>query len=342
MSRFSELAREVGEGLELSRAEVFDAVAGLLDPGQPEGDRVDFLVALATRGETITELAAFTAALRERAEPFPETDRALVDVCGTGGDGRHTFNVSTCVAFILASLGVPVAKHGNRGVSSRSGSFDVLEELGVRWQMTPAQSAECLARHDLCFLFAPDYHPVFRELAPLRKAASARGSRTVFNLLGPLLNPARPKRQLIGVPRLDLPVKYARVMRATGLEEGMAVCGRTRAGDPMDELSVTNTSEMSVFVGDSFSDRELEMDWVTDDDSQFEVADAKESAAVIRGILLGEDMGPRRDLVLVNAAAALLVAGRVADFQDALLLASEEVESGRAASKLADLEFFRP
>lgn len=333
--------REVADGWELTADEVPGLLDALMDEARPLADRAAFLVALARRGETSSEIAHFVKVLRDKSVPFPAPAVPVVDVCGTGGDGRHTFNVSTCVSFILASAGVPVAKHGNRGVSSKSGSFDVLEELGIAVDLAPEQAAECLKRHQLCFLFAPRYHPVFKRLAPVRKAAAEQGSRTIFNLLGPLLNPARPQAQVVGVPSLELVGRYARAMRKCGLARGMAVCGRTARGEPMDEISVTGVSELAVFEGDTFRETDVELEFHAGD-GVFMVNDARESAHVIRDILFGADQGPRRDLVLVNAAAALQVAGKVPDLQAGMLQALEELESGRVAGKLAELESFRP
>ena len=192
--------------------------------------KADFLTALARKGETAAEIAAFAGELRDRAVALPleaaTRAREILDVCGTGGDQLGTFNISTTVALLCAAAGVTVAKHGNRAITSQSGSADVLEALGVRVDLPPDAAARMLAERGFAFLFAPHYHPAFRFIAPARKLCAARGQRTIFNFLGPLLNPARPSAQLLGVPRPELCEPMARVLQTLGVRRGMVEIGR--------------------------------------------------------------------------------------------------------------------
>lgn len=332
---------------ELDVAGIGELLSWLVDGGVSAAAKADALVAWAGRGETVEEMAALAMALRERAVPVRVVDGAgfgsLVDLCGTGGDGRKTFNVSTCASFVVAASGVRVAKHGNRGATSRSGGFDVLETLGFRIDAGPEVAAGCLEATGLCFLFAPLYHPAFKGIASARKLAGERGSRTVFNLLGPLLNPARPDAQVVGVPDLALPAKYAAVLGRMGLRRAIVACGRTEAGAPMDEFSTIGPTEVAEWRDgrvDTFWMDPAALGFAPCDAGSFVVGDASESAVAIRGILRGDDRGSRRDIVALNAAAALRVAGLSEDWTVVLSMAREAIDSGAAWRKMEQVRAF--
>src|SRR5881394_2734621 len=205
----------------LSDEQVHLAVGEIVNESVPAALKADFLCHLALKGETVGEIAAFAQALREKAiqpplDPGWRNAHEILDVCGTGGDRLNTFNISTTVAFICAAAGVPVAKHGNRAITSQAGSADVLEALGIKIDLPPAEAARSLRERNFAFFFAPNYHPAFKYIAPARKLCAERGQRTIFNFLGPLLNPARPTTQLVGVPRPELCEPIAKVLQAIG------------------------------------------------------------------------------------------------------------------------------
>src|SRR5262245_1412757 len=223
--------RELAASKTLSDEQVRLAVEQLVDEGVSPEIKADFLCHLALKGETVEEIGAFARALRERdvhppLDPAFRESRVILDVCGTGGDRLNTFNISTTVAIVCAAAGVAVAKHGNRAITSQAGSADVLEALGVRIDLPPTEAAHSLRDRNFAFFFAPNYHPAFKHIGPARKLCAGRGQRTIFNFLGPLLNPARPTAQLVGVPRSDLCQPLARVLQSLGVRRGMVVSGK--------------------------------------------------------------------------------------------------------------------
>jgi len=223
------LIQQLSEGKALSAAQVTDAVAALTSESISVESKAALLTALAKKGETPEEISAFAHELRARSiqPPLDAETRAqeILDVCGTGGDHLGTFNISTTVAIVCAAAGVLVAKHGNRAITSKSGSADVLEALGIRIDLSPAEAAASLRDHGFAFFFAPNYHPAFKHIAPARKLCAERGQRTIFNFLGPLLNPVRPTAQLLGVPKPELCAPLAQVLQSLDLRRGMVVCG---------------------------------------------------------------------------------------------------------------------
>ena len=237
----------------LNAGQVAEAVLQMTAEDVTPEVKAEFLTALAEKGETTKELAAFAGELREMATdvPLDETTRAgeILDVCGTGGDGLNTFNISTTVAILCAAAGVTVAKHGNRAITSKSGSADVLEALGIPTDLSPADAAAAIAEDGFAFLFAPLYHPAFKHIAPARKLCAERGQRTLFNFLGPLLNPARPTAQLIGVPRMELTEPMAKVLQSLGIRRGMVVSGSV-GNQRMDELSTLGENAIAEFYQD--------------------------------------------------------------------------------------------
>jgi len=292
------------------------------------------LAALRVKGETVEEVAGFARALRSRGHPVPcrPDPRPLVDTCGTGGDGAHTFNISTAAAFVAAGAGARVAKHGNRSISSRCGSADVVEELGARLELPPARIAECIDQVGIGFLFAPSLHPAMRHVQPIRAELKMR---TIFNLLGPLANPAGAQAQLVGVFEPRLVPLLANALALLGLPRGLVVHG----SDGLDEITNTGptlTAEIDHgrVAERTLSPAEFGLQTVTLD--SLKGADRAENAAILRAILDG-GAGPRRDIVLANAAAVLVVAGLAPDFTAGMTLARASIDSGRAMQKLQEL-----
>ncbi len=336
------LTSQLQSGTDLSPAEVEHAVAALVSLEVPDADKAAFLRALRAKGETATEIAAFARSMLARALN-PDLKPAnlpgpMLDVCGTGGDRLELFNVSTAAMFVLAAGGAAVVKHGNRAITSRCGGADVLEELGVRIELAPSALRRCVEQHGLGFLFAPAYHPAFKAIGPVRKALAAEGTPTVFNLLGPLLNPARPAYQLVGVFSPALLPKYA---------DALAVLGRAHAwavhGSGMDELSLTGPTEVHEIVDGnvrSFQVEPADVGLKICALAELEGGDRQENAAILVGILDGTETGPRRDLVLLNAAAGFLITRLAPDLRRGLELAREQVASGRALAKLQALQSF--
>lgn len=338
------LTKKLTDGDSLVREQIVAAVQALITETVPVETKAAFLTALAKKGESQEEIAAFAGELRDRAvvPPLDAETRAgeILDVCGTGGDQLGTFNISTTVAIVCAAAGVTVAKHGNRAITSKSGSADVLEALGIKIDLTPAEAARSLREHGFAFFFAPNYHPAFKHIAPARKLCAERGQRTIFNFLGPLLNPARPTAQLMGVPRRELCEPIAHVLQSLGLRRGMVVCG-TVGSAQLDELSTLGPNTVAEFYQErGFTSSTL-------DATQFPLQPATladltggnrdANAEIIRRILTGDDRGPKRDAVLLNAGAALFVAGRVRSISEGWGLAAELIDGGVAAEKLRAL-----
>lgn len=291
-----------------------------------------FLVALRTKGETVGEIVAAARALRAVAEMAPLPDPRAIDTCGTGGDGADTFNISTAAAFVVGGAGVPVAKHGNRAASSRAGSFDVLEALGVRADL-PVETAARIAREvGIGFFFARRAHPAMRHLAPIR---SELGIRTLMNCLGPLLNPVGVRRQVVGVYAAELVEPLAHALAELGAERALVVHG----DDGLDELTTTTTSRTALWDGREVTPGSVDpgsLGIPAAAASELAGGDAEDNAAIVRDVLAGKK-GPARDIVALNAAAALWVADAATDLAEGLELAAETLDSGRAAAKLDQL-----
>jgi anthranilate phosphoribosyltransferase len=352
------LTEQLDGGGSLTDEQVAGAVEQLIDEQISAGIKAEFLLGLARKGETVEEIAAFARALRAKViePPLDAATRAreILDVCGTGGDHLNTFNISTTVALVVASAGVMVAKHGNRAITSQSGSADVLEALGIRIDLTPEEAAGSLRERGFAFFFAPKYHPAFKHIAPARKLCAERGQRTIFNFLGPLLNPARPTAQLIGVPRPQLCEPMARVLQSLGVRRGMVVCGTVQSRQGLDTQHATrNTSlhldELSTLgensVAEFYQERGFSLSTLSPENFPLQPAtladlaggDRLANAEIIRRLLRGEERGPKRDAVLLNAAAALLVAGKSKSLTAGWELAGELIDGGTAAAKLKEL-----
>lgn len=311
----------------LSRESAAAAFSDILD-GRADDDAIAaFLIGLTERGETSIEIAEAARAMRQRVIPI-EAPAGTIDVCGTGGDGHHTLNVSTAVSLVVASLGVPVAKHGNRAASSKAGAADTLEVLGLDMQRAGEMAQASLTDIGIAFLFAANHHPAMARITPIRKRI---GRRTIFNLMGPLANPAHVGRQLIGIARPDYATTYAEALGQLGAEAALVVSGE----EGLDELSGAGPS-VTVSVGQVDAPHTI-----TPEDAglprhpitAIRGGDARHNAEALRRLLAGEP-GAYRDAVLLNAAAALLVAGHSADLAQGALAAARAIDSGEAAALL--------
>lgn len=331
-----EAIQKVVDGGTLTRAEAAAAMDAIMT-GEASSAQIGALVtALRMRGETEEEIAGFAESMRRHALPVPRaTSDALVDTCGTGGDGAHTFNISTAAAFVVAGAGVRVAKHGNRAMTSRCGSADVLEGLGVRVDLAPEAVARCIDEVGIGFMYAPVFHPAMRHAGPARKEI---GIRTVFNLLGPLTNPAAAQHQIVGVADAAVADKLARVLGLLGTRHALVVHSR----DGLDELSIsapTRVSEVRVNGGVEVRRYELvpeEVGLPTAPLSAVRGGDVEDNVAIIRHVLGGGN-GPARAITLLNAAAALYAADAVGSIAEGVQVATESIDSGAAAAKLTEL-----
>ena len=300
----------------------------IMDGRAPAAQIAAFLVALRIRGETVGEIAAFARVMRARATSVPVDVEGLIDTCGTGGDGSGSFNISTLAAIVAAAAGARVAKHGNRSVSSRCGSADLLQGLGVRVESTPQEMAESIRTFGFGFLFAPALHGAMKHAAPIRKEL---GMRTVFNLLGPLTNPAGARRQLVGVFDATWVEPIAEVLRQLGCERALVV-----HGGGMDEIAIHDETRVADLDGGNLRTYTL-----TPEDAGLRRAQAadvmggevEENVAIATSVLQGTK-GPRRDVVVLNAAAALLIADRAATLREGVEMSSRTIDSGAAMSLL--------
>jgi anthranilate phosphoribosyltransferase len=321
-------------GENLSRTEAANLLSALLSPAATDAQVAGALAVLAAKGETVDELAGMAEAMRDRAIPVRSHHTRFIDTAGTGSSTAKTFNVSTAAAFVIAGTGVPVAKHGSRAVTSDSGSADVLEALGVNTACRPRAVERCLNEHGICFMFAPIFHEASARVAHIRREL---GVRTTFNLLGPLTNPARAPFQIVGVWDPSLLQRVATALSLLGAEKAWVVHG----ADGLDEITITDKT----FVAACLPNRTVETFTISPEDfglkrqglDGFGANNALTNAELIRAILQGEktkQTAAARDLVIVNAAAALHVSGFAHDLKEAAALARESIDSGRAASKL--------
>ena len=367
------LHRIANHSQSLDRAEAREVMSEVLAGACTDAQIAGLLIALRMKGETVEEIVGFAEAIRAAAAQLPIertrtedgassalavsgtgrdalagesfvgsslvdirlVDTSLVDTSGTGGDASGTFNISTATALVVAGAGIRVAKHGNRSISSKCGSADVVEALGVNIQLSPDRAAQCLREVGICFLYAPNLHPAMKQVQAVRRELRMR---TMFNLLGPLTNPARASGQVVGVYSLDLVEKLAEALSMLGLHRALVVHGL----DGLDEITITGLTRIAEARDGSVRSYEVEPE-------EFGIAratlqeisggDAVQNAAIIRAVLGGEK-SPRRDVVMLNAAAALVAAGRADHIGDAIPLAAESIDSGAAAKKLEKLVEF--
>src|SRR5271168_3705357 len=333
------------QGEDLSRAEAQAAMEQILSGNASNAQIAGLLTGLSAKGETVDELVGFATAMRRHAAVvFPHGQRApdeiLIDTCGTGGDARGTFNISTAVAFVVAGAGVRVAKHGNRSTGSRCGSADVLEALGVKIELPPERVAESIEQIGIGFLYAPAMHAATRYAIPARRELRVR---TVFNLLGPLTNPAGASAQIVGVYHASLTELVAQALGELGEQRALVVHG----ADGLDEISISGETSIAelrdgavrsyIVVPEDFGLRRAPLE-------EIRGGDAAHNAEIIRKILGSashrHEHGPHRDIALANAAGALVVAGRATDFLDGVRLAAESINTGAARAKLEELVAF--
>jgi anthranilate phosphoribosyltransferase len=311
-----------------AKAVMHEMMDGIATPAQMGA----FLAALRMKGETVEEITACAEVMREKGLKINPV-RKVIDIVGTGGDGTGTFNISTTAAFVTAAAGIPVAKHGNRGVSSRCGAADVLEELGINISLTAAETESIMQKCNICFMFAPLYHTSMKHAAPVRREM---GVRTIFNILGPLSNPAGATMQLMGVYDPKLVEPLARVLSNLGVTRGLCVCG----SDGMDEVTLTGETHIC-----EIRDGLLNKYEITPEQFGFKRCGAedlkggtpKENALITRNILTGADKGPRRDVVVLNAAMALYLGIDDCSVAECVKTAEDLIDSGKAASKLKEL-----
>jgi len=340
----------------LTRAEACDVMAEVLTGKCTDAQIAALLIALRMKGETVEEIVGFAEAIRAAAARLPidrisqealavsgtgrdalidESADSLVDTSGTGGDASGTFNISTATALVTAGTGVRVAKHGNRSISSKCGSADVVEALGVNIQLSPERAARCLREVGICFLYAPNLHPAMKQVQTVRRELRLR---TMFNLLGPLTNPARANGQVVGVYSLELVEKLAEALSMLGLRRALVVHGL----DGLDEITITGVTRVAEAREGSVRSYEVEPEEFGMKRATLQEitgGDALENAAIIRAVLSGEK-SPRRDVVLLNAAAALVAAGRANHIAEAVPLAVKSIDSGAASGKLEALAGF--
>lgn len=327
-----EILNKIVTGKSLNEEEAYETMNEIMQGITTPAQIASFLTALRVKGETVEEITGCARAMRENAVSLKKTYPLAVDTCGTGGDSKGTFNISTVAAFVVAGTGIMVAKHGNRGVSSKSGSADVLEALRININLTPSQVEECLQKLGIAFFFAPVFHPAMKHaIGPRREI----GFRTIFNLLGPLTNPAGVKRQILGVYDPDITELIAGVLKRLGAQNAMVVCGE----GGIDEISITGFTKIT-----QIKNREITTYYIKPEDlglCRYELkdikgGDAKVNAEITLNILKGKD-GPQRLIVIVNTAAALIVGGIAKDMRDGIKIAAETIDSGAALKKLEDL-----
>ena len=312
----------------LDHDEAAAAFAAILDSTASDEAITEFLIALAERGETMVEIAAAAQAMRDRMIPI-DAPAGAIDVCGTGGDGHHTLNVSTAVAIVVAACEVPVAKHGNRAASSKSGAADTLEALGLDMERAAQMAEAQLADLGICFLFAAHHHPAMKHIMPIRKAI---GRRTIFNLMGPLANPARVTRQLVGIARPAYVPVYAEALHRLGTDHSRVISG----DEGLDELSLAGGNEVAIITRENVRmQRSVAADagLPSHPISAIRGGDARENARALRSLLQGE-RNAYRDAVLYNAAEALIVAGAVENRIDGVEEAAEAIDKGLANALL--------
>src|SRR5271155_474227 len=340
------LHRIADRGQSLTRAEAREVMAEVLAGNCTDAQISALLVALHIKRETVEEIVGFAEAIRAAATPLPITSAsaldlsgtgrdALVDTSGTGGDASGTFNISTATAFVTAGAGVRVAKHGNRSISSKCGSADVMEAVGGNIQFTPERAAQCLNEIGICFLYAPDLHSSMKQVQKVRRELRLR---TMFNLLGPLTNPAHASGQVVGVYALDMVEKLAEALSMLGLHRALVVHGL----DGLDEITITGPTRVAEARDGTVRTYEVDpeefgMKRATLED--ISGGDAAENAAIIREVLSGKK-SPRRDVVLLNSAAALVAAGRADHLAKAIPLAAQSIDSGAAMAELGALANF--
>lgn len=340
-----DLIEQLWDRTDLRMDQAREASRLLADPEISEFEKGDFLVALKIKGESGEELGYFARSFLELAiRPALQLQgKTSVDIVGTGGDRLELINVSTTCIFVLAAAGVVVLKHGNKAITSKAGAADVLENLGIPIACPPEQMVNCIHQTGIGFFFAPLYHPAFRLVAPIRKKLAEQGIATVFNLLGPLLNPAEPTCQLTGVFSPTILEKYAIALREVGRSRAWVVHGQVLGGSGMDEISLLGETEVREVKGESLNQFYLfpdQLGFRKPSLHELRGGDAAQNARALVDILANRDRSAKRDLIVINAAAGLVITGAVSRMESGIQLANELLDSGRALEKLREFQRF--
>lgn len=348
MSTIEQLTEWVAGGQNLQPEQAAQAARLMADAGVSPEAKKAFLIAFSAKGETAAEVAAFAGTFREMAiDPGVEAwADSAVDVCGTGGDGSSTFNISTAVSFIVAAAGVPVFKHGNRSITSKCGSADLLEGLGIRLDLTHEQIRQSLEEINFCFFFAPAFHPAFKEIMPVRKALAAEGQRSIFNLLGPLINPGRPAHQLLGVFASQWVEPLAGALDSIGLTAGLVAHGAPEEGRALDELSCAGTNRIAGFgklAGHSRALTAGDAGLPACPFSDLAGGELDENLSILDALLSGdEQQAPAglRNSILLNAGAALWACGKADELKGGIQIADTLLKDGSVAAWLERAQAF--
>ncbi len=327
-----DILHKVVDGHDLTEEEMVSIMTQVMEGKVDRSLLGAFLTALRMKGETVAEISGAAQVMRAKAEPLNIPVKGVIDTCGTGGDGADTFNISTTAAFVVAGAGIPVAKHGNRAVSSRSGSADVLKCLGVNIEANKTIVERCVEMAGIGFLFAPTLHKAMKHAADVRREL---GFRTVFNLLGPLTNPAGVQAQVVGVFDSKWTSPLAQVLQSLGARHAFVVHGE----DGLDEITLTCNTKISELNNQNIKDYYLdptEVGFEYCSEQDLKGGSAEDNATILRELLDGKG-GPKRDIVLLNASAAIVAAGRASNFKEGIEVAKKSIDSGEARQKLKDL-----
>ncbi|MDY6903645.1 MAG: anthranilate phosphoribosyltransferase [Thermodesulfobacteriota bacterium] len=333
---FKDVLTKIINKTDLSRTEIDDTLSSIFAGDMTDAQIGAFMAALATKGETFEELAGAAEAMRRKATRIQAASSVVVDTCGTGGDGAKTFNISTTAAFVVAGGGATVAKHGNRSISSQCGSADVLEALGVKLDTEPEVAEEAVNEIDIGFMFAPLFHGAMKYAIGPRKEL---GVRSIFNMLGPLTNPAAANCQILGVFAPQLTEMFANALNMLGGKRAFVVHGH----DGLDEISVCAPTRISELNDGTVRTYDISPEQFFEDRAAPETmvgGTPEENAAITRAILSGDDRGPKRNVTVINAGAALVAAGMASDLADGISLAGDTIDSGKATEKLDQLVAF--
>lgn len=325
----------LSEGKDLNISETKDVMSEIMSDKTTSAQIAAFLIALKMKGESVEEIIGGTKGLLEKAVQIETSREDLLDLCGTGGDGHSTFNISTVSSFVTAAAGVNVAKHGNRSVSSRCGSADLLEALGVDLYLPPQKAAMGIVEFGFGFLFAPLFHPAMKYALQPRKEI---GVRTIFNIIGPLANPLRVKRQLLGVHSQDLLLPVARALHLLGSEKALVV----HSSDGLDEISISAPTECLLVNKDKIEEMEIlpeDYQFKTRNPEAIKAHSVEEHVEIFRKVLNGEE-GPQRDIVLLNSGAAIFVSGKARDIQEGIEMAQDSIDSGKALNLFSQFLLF--
>ncbi len=332
MKTLNDYIKSIKDGKDLSVNESEDAFDQILLQKAENNEIVDFLTSLSKKCESVDEIFGAVISIKKKANIIKGFSNSF-DTCGTGGDGSKTFNISTISAIVAASSGICVAKHGNKAVSSLTGSADVLSELGININLDKNKIIDCLNKINLCFLFAPNFHPILKNVADIRKKI---GKRTIFNILGPLLSPVECKKQIMGVYDVNILLKVAEVLKKLGTEHAWVVSGNKE----YDELTTTGKNYIVEIKNNKIKELKIDVSTFGIEKSNKEDligGDSKENAKIIKGILNGKISGAKKDIVLLNSASALYINGKTKDIKSGLEIVNEIILSGKALKKLNDL-----